>query len=1086
MARVEPGVPASVDARLLLDAVLNRIDVAVCLYDPQDRVVLWNEAYLRFFPEEAGILRHGLPYAETLRRYFEENLTAAEAETFPLHLAAGLERHRRLDGPYIYQRRDGRWYEVQPHRLPDGHLLKIWTDVTANQAEQAARDGITEVVAGTIGFARYDQQGRFVLANKAMATMFPRLIDLFRPGATYADHLLRIAGTSLHEAERPRIEGLAARPDPVAALEREPLIFQGREGGWLQLEEQRLRGSGFTSLWTDVTRRMNAEAQVDRLQERLADAIEALADGFALYDADDRLVVCNRQYRDLNAATADLLVPGVSWYDVLRAGTYRGQFADAIGREEEWLEERRRQRARPGELFEVKLSDGRWMRVVDWKTSDGGIVGIRRDITAAKQREAELHRRTAMLDAIGYAAGIIVGHAGWQEGVRQLISRLGEAAEVSRVSVFQIHEHPTLGQVQSCRFDWAEPGLETLSDNPLNWNQSLTEGDSLFLEWTARRRAGQPIQVMTRDLSGDLRREFEYQGTLSFVSVPIFVNGEWWGHIGFDDCRTERVWTPIEIDVLHTAGNLIAGAVERAQVEERLRQSEDRYRKLVNLLPDGVMLHDREGIVFLNPAGCAILGLDSPEEARGRPYTDFLAEPLSNAEGDAIRMLETGGEIPFSRRQVRTRDGRRIFVEATAVPFPYDGTPAALLLFRDITGRIETECELARYRGQLEDLVAQRTEALKAAEERLVAAINTFKDGFVLYGGDERLIVANRAIIDFTPELAGILKPGASMTEVTQAIAAARGLDDTWVEAELARLRRPDEFNEERTLADGRCIVVSVRHPPDGSTLIVGTDVTPYRNATEALRQALHKEKQLSQLQREFISMTSHEFRTPLAIIDAATQRLMRRGRQLVQAEFEQLGNEIRGAVARMVGHIDAILSTAHLDLGQIRFRPQPCDLGGILAEVCRRQQAIAPQHRFVVELDRLPERVVVDPGLMDQIATNILTNAVKYSPDGGDIVVRGWQEEGAVVWSVTDHGIGIPAEDLPYILQRFYRARTSVGIAGTGLGLSLVDKLVAMHDGSMDIASVVGKGTTVTVRLPLGDPAERGKEAIRGNDLVH
>ena len=217
MARVEPGVPASVDARLLLDAVLNRIDVAVCLYDPQDRVVLWNEAYLRFFPEEAGILRHGLPYAETLRRYFEENLTAAEAETFPLHLAAGLERHRRLDGPYIYQRRDGRWYEVQPHRLPDGHLLKIWTDVTANQAEQAARDGITEVVAGTIGFARYDQQGRFVLANKAMATMFPRLIDLFRPGATYADHLLRIAGTSLHEAERPRIEGLAARPDPCGA-----------------------------------------------------------------------------------------------------------------------------------------------------------------------------------------------------------------------------------------------------------------------------------------------------------------------------------------------------------------------------------------------------------------------------------------------------------------------------------------------------------------------------------------------------------------------------------------------------------------------------------------------------------------------------------------------------------------------------------------------------------------------------------------------------------------------------------------------------------------------------------------------------
>src|SRR3546814_6530707 len=118
---------------------------------------------------------------------------------------------------------------------------------------------------------------------------------------------------------------LRLRPDPAAALIREPLIFRRRDGGWLQLEEQPVGEEGFTSLWTDVTRRMNAEAQANRLQERLSDAIEAMADGFALYDAEDRLVVCNQQYRELNAASADALVPGIRWFDFLRIGAYRSE-----------------------------------------------------------------------------------------------------------------------------------------------------------------------------------------------------------------------------------------------------------------------------------------------------------------------------------------------------------------------------------------------------------------------------------------------------------------------------------------------------------------------------------------------------------------------------------------------------------------------------------------------------------------------------------------------------------------------------------------------------------------------------------------
>src|SRR3546814_8660593 len=94
MASVQPGSPASADAPPLLNAILNRIEVAICLFDAADRVLLWNDAYLRYFPEEADILKPGLPYVETLRRFFEANLTDEEAEGLDLQLEADRKSKR--------------------------------------------------------------------------------------------------------------------------------------------------------------------------------------------------------------------------------------------------------------------------------------------------------------------------------------------------------------------------------------------------------------------------------------------------------------------------------------------------------------------------------------------------------------------------------------------------------------------------------------------------------------------------------------------------------------------------------------------------------------------------------------------------------------------------------------------------------------------------------------------------------------------------------------------------------------------------------------------------------------------------------
>lgn len=240
------------------------------------------------------------------------------------------------------------------------------------------------------------------------------------------------------------------------------------------------------------------------------------------------------------------------------------------------------------------------------------------------------------------------------------------------------------------------------------------------------------------------------------------------------------------------------------------------------------------------------------------------------------------------------------------------------------------------------------------------------------------------------------------------------------------------------------------------------------RDKAAQLETALQKEKEYSALQRKFVSMASHEFRTPLAIIDGAAQRLERRIGSIEPADLEKRISRIRGAVRRMLDLIEGTLSTSRLDEGRVRMNPGAVDLHALVKTVCERQSELSDDLRIGFALQDLPDTIEGDAGLLDQVFTNLISNAVKYAPTAPEIGVSGTQEpDGFVTVSVTDNGVGIPPEDIPHLFDRFFRASTSEGISGTGIGLNLATELVAMHGGTIAVESDVGVGTTFTVRLP-------------------
>lgn len=249
---------------------------------------------------------------------------------------------------------------------------------------------------------------------------------------------------------------------------------------------------------------------------------------------------------------------------------------------------------------------------------------------------------------------------------------------------------------------------------------------------------------------------------------------------------------------------------------------------------------------------------------------------------------------------------------------------------------------------------------------------------------------------------------------------------------------------------------------------------TQVRKAYEDLRQALTKERELNVLQRQFISMASHEFRTPLAIIDGAAQRLERRAAKFDNsAEITRRALKIRNAVARMTRVMESTLNAASLDIGKLSINVEPCDMAAQLSGACQRQMELTGSHQISCDVSGLPATIQADPGSLEQIFSNLLSNAVKYAPNSPDIDVKAYAEGDEVVLSVRDTGLGIDEEDLPRVFERFFRARTATGIAGSGIGLNLIKILIELHDGSITIESKVNQGSTLSVRLPISGPEE-------------
>ncbi|MBO9999696.1 MAG: PAS domain S-box protein [Cyanobacteria bacterium SID2] len=507
-----------------------------------------------------------------------------------------------------------------------------------------------------------------------------------------------------------------------------------------------------------------------------------------------------------------------------------------------------------------------------------------------------------------------------------------------------------------------------------------------------------------------------------------------------------------------------------AKVAERtlaLRHSEARFRTLFEQMAVGVAQVDSQGFwQFVNQKLCDILGYTAEELSRKSCLEMTHPEDIETTQCCLTKLLDGRATTCALEKRYLRADASIVWVNVTVSvvrdtsEVEYDvllqTDPHFVVVVQDISDRKQTEAALK-----------QQKEILQTIFDRIPVAIS-FLDV------DETPQLVNRC---FEETL------GWSLQEAQKVDLFAACYPDPEYRQQVLEFVRSavtgwQDFHiltRDRRLLEMSWANVRLS---DGTTISFGQDITERKRAEAEVIKALEKERELIDLKSRFVSMTSHEFRTPLAIIKSSAQ-LLHRYEWSREEQLEQL-DQIQSAVRHMTELLDDVLTFAKSEAGTLKFNPEQLELREFCQNlIAQLNNSIGRERTIIFEIvepeasltDNRSKResiVRFDEKLLRQILTNLISNALKYSQVDRSVSFKTTFERNYVVFEVKDEGIGIPPEDLPRLFESFHRARNVGTIPGTGLGLSIVRRCVELHGGEIDVESQLGSGTRVIVTLPL------------------
>lgn len=539
--------------------------------------------------------------------------------------------------------------------------------------------------------------------------------------------------------------------------------------------------------------------------------------------------------------------------------------------------------------------------------------------------------------------------------------------------------------------------------------------------------------------------------------------------------------------------------IKYKESQSKLIQTTELQHAMFEHANEGIIISNTKGhIILANPTACKQMGYANGE------LTDMRIEQLIPQRFASRHPMhrQAYNENPTSRNMGKNmtlsalrKDGSEFPVEISLSSFKINEELFIISFIIDITPRIEHERLLNSTNQELESRVSQRTmelaslnlematvnsnlkaemrerakieEALRDSQRLYSTIAHNFPDGIICVLNDKLKIVfidgreldllnLNRDSMTGQSWTSIDLCASSKYNEVEQLLSKVFSWEIAQMECEF----------KERIYAMNAVPLPDVNGAVKEILLVI-RNITRWRNAEQELYKSLEKEKALNEMKSRFVSIASHEFRTPLSTIltsvSLADKYHLPEDREKRQKHIERIKNSVKN----LTEILNDFLSLEKLEAGKVDVKPENFNIEEFCSELASEIQSLSESGQQIIYKHTDGEyTITTDKQLLRNILINLLSNAMKYSLPNGIIEFTSKVEDG-IILEVKDHGIGIPEEDQQHLFERFFRANNATTIQGTGLGLNIVRRYVNLLDGHIAFTSKLNQGTTFTIGFP-------------------
>jgi PAS domain S-box-containing protein len=616
--------------------------------------------------------------------------------------------------------------------------------------------------------------------------------------------------------------------------------------------------------------------------------------------------------------------------------------------------------------------------------------------------------------------------------IEPILEQLGQAGEVSRVYIFENQTPDDGTMVTSQRYEWVDAGIESQTDNPDLQEFPFTAAG--FGRWVETLGKGELIYGNIDDFPETEKDVLSAQSIISIMVAPIMVGDNWWGFIGFDDCRTQREWAPVEIEALKTAGNIIGAAIQRKQAEDALIESEKKYRTVVDNANEGIVVTQDGMLKFVNPQVKEFTGLSKGQNQVGS-FLDFIHPDDRQMVIEHHRKRLAGEELPeiYNIRMI-DQNGEIRWVQNNGVIVEWEGRPATLNFLLDITSR------------------KQALDALAESEEKYRLLFESDSDAVMIFDAEtQQFEDANPATLDLLgyskEEFLGLTVENISAEKDKTRIAVEKIRNKTTVSLKIPMryFRRKDGSTFPGEISAGKFL-------SGGRQKIIGAvrDITDRIQAEEKIRILSRQQIKVQENERNRIAKYLHDH----VAQDLSTLKI---GFETLFNEPQKLSPEKKQKISEISQLLqDSISSVRDLSYG---LRPAGMDQLGLVRIAYQLCDDFAEKNNLNVDFYSAG---IKDLKLDFDTAINLYRliqeglNNIKKHARADNVIIRLVASSPNIIVRIEDDGRGFDVDH-----------RLAKALAEKRMGLSNMEERVNLLEGKMDIKSQIGRGTRIFIEIP-------------------